>query len=297
MPPTPHPPHQPRIVLYHQTHYHSNAFISALPLLTECTSHIGLTHLIIAAFHLNALPGAITLNDDPVLCDKHAPLWEEVRIFQDVGVKVLGMLGGAAKGTFTRLDADTEEAFEAYYTPLRDVVREVGLDGLDLDVEEEMSLGGVIRLIDRLKADFGLGFQITMAPVANAMVGGKHLSGFDYEALEVMRGDVVEAYHVQFYNGWGSVLDAGLIGEVMSRGWRPEKVVLGLLTHPGNGSGFVGWEELGRVLRSVREVWPRFGGVMGWEYFNCVVEGGAGGTPWRWAEGMMRFVKDCEQGE
>lgn len=207
------------------------------------------------------------------------------------------MLGGAAKGTFTRLDADTEEAFEAYYTPLRDVVREVGLDGLDLDVEEEMSLGGVIRLIDRLKADFGLGFQITMAPVANAMVGGKHLSGFDYEALEVMRGDVVEAYHVQFYNGWGSVLDAGLIGEVMSRGWRPEKVVLGLLTHPGNGSGFVGWEELGRVLRSVREVWPRFGGVMGWEYFNCVVEGGAGGTPWRWAEGMMRFVKDCEQGE
>jgi len=296
MPPTPQPPHQPRIVLYHQTHYHLNTFISALPLLTEPTSHIGLTHLIIAALHLNALPDPITLNDDPVLCAKHAPLWEEVRIFQSVGVKVLGMLGGAAKGTFARLDAGTEEEFEAHYVPLREVVRETGLDGLDLDVEEEVSLRGVVRLIDRLKGDFGKGFEITVAPVANAMVGGRHLSGFDYEALEVMRGALIGAYHVQFYNGWGSVTDGGLVGEVMGRGWRHEKVVLGLLTHPGNGEGFVGWEEVGRVLRWVREVWPRFGGVMGWEYFNCVVEGREG-RPWEWAEGMRRFVRDCEEVE
>jgi len=86
------------------------------------------------------------------------------------------------------------------------------------------------------------------------------------------------------------------VGEVMGRGWRHEKVVLGLLTHPGNGEGFVGWEEVGRVLRWVREVWPRFGGVMGWEYFNCVVEGREG-RPWEWAEGMRRLVRDCEEVE
>lgn len=204
------------------------------------------------------------------------------------------MLGGAARGTFSVLDTGSEEEFRSFYGPLREVVREAGLDGLDLDVEEEMSLAGMVRLIDALKADFGPGFEITMAPVVGAMVGGRHMSGFDYEALEVLRGAEIGAYHVQFYNGWGDVRDAGLVGEVLGRGWGHEKVVLGVLTHPGNGSGWVGWEEVGRVVGWVREVWPRFGGVMGWEYFNCVGEGGREGAPWEWAEGMRRFVRGME---
>ena len=202
-------------------------------------------------------------------------------------MKVLGMVGGAAKGTFTRLDQD-RESFEAYYGPFRAMVKELGLDGLDLDVEEEMSLAGIIRLIDRLKDDFGPGFLITLAPVANAMIGGKHLSGFDYEALEVMRGGKIDCYHTQFYNNWGNV--EGL-GQVLAQGWKPEKIVIGVLTNPGNGHGFVGWDDLGRFLRMVRGVWPRFGGVMGWEYFNCVTTGE--GRPWDWAEGMMKAVRDC----
>ncbi len=115
-------------------------------------------------------------------------MWAELRILQASGVKVLGMLGGAARGSFTRLDGD-ETQFERYYLPLREMVSTYGLDGLDLDVEEEMSLGGVIRLIDRLRVDFGPGFLITLAPVAAALLNPRNnLSGFDYEALEVMRG-------------------------------------------------------------------------------------------------------------
>ena len=87
---------------------------------------------------------------------------------QDIGVKVLGMLGGAAQGSFQRLDRSGGE-FEAYYVPLRDMIRRHNLDGLDLDVEEPMSLNGIIRLIDRLKTDFGPEFLITLAPVATAL--------------------------------------------------------------------------------------------------------------------------------
>ncbi|WP_254517501.1 hypothetical protein, partial [Salmonella enterica] len=76
-----------------------------------------------------------------------------------------------------------------YYAPVRDMVRKHALDGIDLDVEEEMSLGGVIRLIDRIRQDFGKDFIISMAPVAAALLDPvRNLSGFDYEALEVMRG-------------------------------------------------------------------------------------------------------------
>lgn len=84
------------------------------------------------------------------------------------------MLGGAAKGTFTRLDSVDEGAFEAYYGPLREFIRRYGFHGVDLDVEEEMSLAGIVRLVDRLREDFGGkegGFDITMAPVATVCEG------------------------------------------------------------------------------------------------------------------------------
>jgi len=286
--PPPPAPQPPRIVCYHQTHYHHGTYISLLPLLTEATSHIGPTHLIIAAIHLNARPGDITLNDDPPAHPKNDPLWAELAIFQDIGVKVLGMLGGAAPGSFTRLDG-SDEVFEAFYAPLRDLVRERRFDGLDLDVEEEMSLAGMMRLIDRLKGDFGAGFLVTLAPVATALLGLPHLSGFDYEALEVMRGGSIECYHTQFYNNWGEL---GQYHAILERGWRAEKVVVGVLTNPGNGQGWVGFEELKRAVVGLREWYPGFGGVMGWEYFNSVA--GEEGRPWEWAEGLRECVKGAE---
>ena len=79
------------------------------------------------------------------------------------------MLGGAARGTFALLDG-SDASFETHYRPLRDFLRTHTLDGLDLDIEEPMSLASVVRLIDRLRADFGPGFLITLAPVAMALV-------------------------------------------------------------------------------------------------------------------------------
>jgi hypothetical protein len=113
------------------------------------------------------------------------------------------MLGGAAKGSLTRLDI-ASPLFESYYLPLRDLIRARGLDGLDLDVEEPMTLVGIIRLIDRLRSDFGSEFIITLAPVAAALLSenpGHNLSGFSYETLEVMRGKDIGWYNAQFYCG------------------------------------------------------------------------------------------------
>jgi hypothetical protein len=107
MPPLPSDPGKsPRLVLYQQTHHTpSGDPISLLPLLTKNT---GLTHLYIAAFHLNDRPGHITLNDDAPSHPKHTQLWSEVRWLQGAGVRVMAMLGGAAPGTFSRLDGDDE---------------------------------------------------------------------------------------------------------------------------------------------------------------------------------------------
>lgn len=288
MPPV-NPPFQPRVVCYHQTHHNQDGdYVSILPLLTEASDVVGITHLILAAIHVNHNPGDISLNDDPPDAARNAPLWEEVQIFQDIGVRVLGMLGGAAKGSFARLDRSDAE-FESYYQPLRDVVRRYALDGLDLDVEEEMSLAGIIRLVDRLKADFGPSFIITMSPVATALQGRPHLSGFDYEALEVMRGASIDFYNVQFYNNWGRLTDAMGYGAILHQGWSPEKVVVGVLTNPGNGHGWIPFEEIQRTLAALAQGNSRFGGVAGWEYFNSMP--GDRQRPWEWAEAMMKTLQ------
>ena len=279
---------QPRVVLYHQTHYkNSTDFVSILPVITEAANAIPITHLIIAAFHINDGPGNITLNNDPPAVSKHDQLWEEVKTLQDIGVEVLGMLGGAAKGSYRRLDRSNEE-FEAYYTPFRDVIRQHRLQGLDLDVEEAMSLEGIIRLIDRLKSDFGSDFIITLAPVAKALQGLRHLSGFDYKALEARRGDSIAWYNAQFYNNWGSFGTFADYDAILWQGWKPEKVVAGFLTNPSLGRGYVEWEELRRTVAALSQFYKGFGGVMGWEYF-CSMPGGER-RPWEWAFGMGRCV-------
>lgn len=213
-------------------------------------------------------------------------------MLQASGVKVMGMLGGAAKGSFTRLDLD-EVTFEAYYVPLRNLVRERRLDGLDLDVEEPMTLAGVVRLIDRLRADFGKDFLITLAPVAAALLSNRpehNLSGFDYEYLEVMRGKDIAWYNTQFYCGWGDLTSTRMYDGIVLRGFESRKVVVGMVTNGANGKGWVPFEILGEVLLNFKiRYGSNFGGVMGWEYFNSLP--GDREAPWQWARYMTMNVR------
>ncbi|KAK7609876.1 glycoside hydrolase superfamily [Phyllosticta paracitricarpa] len=305
--------HIPRVILYAQTHHTpSGEPISLLPLLTNDT---GVTHVIVAAIHLNEGPGNITLNDDPPSANKFNQLWDEVRQLKAAGVKVMGMLGGAAKGSYWRLQGN-EEQFEAYYAPLRDLIRRHSLDGLDLDVEEEISLPTITRLLSRLRSDFGPSFITTLAPVATAMIpdlrqppilytptesaplqiphSHAHMSGFNHFALEAGHGHLVSWYHVQFYNGWGDASNAHFYDAMVSSGWPASKIVVGVLTNHRNGGS--GWADVGRlsgVVTALRSRGLRFGGVMGWEYFNAGSNEGEEGRdlacssrPWEWVKVM-----------
>ena len=278
----------PRLITYYQTHHDAvGKHVSLLPLLTQ--PNISMTHVMLAAIHINDDPAQLTLNDHPPSHERFRPLWAELRILQASGIKVMGMLGGAAKGSYERMDG-SEEKFERYYRPLRDLVRERNLNGLDLDVEEEMSLAGIVRLIDRLRADFGPSFIISMAPVAMALLDPtKNLSGFDYEALEVMRGREIAFYNVQFYCGWGDLSNTLMYDFMLQKGWPAEKLVVGVVTNPANGSGFVPWDMLSSILAILTRRHKVFGGVMGWEYFNSLP--GDAEKPWEWATNMSSILR------
>ncbi|MEU4198105.1 discoidin domain-containing protein [Kribbella sp. NPDC026611] len=265
-----------RVVVYYQTQYVNGVYVSPKALTDNNT---GVTNVLVGAIHLD--PDVVHLNDDPPDAAKFTQMWADLHAMQAVGVKVSAFVGGAAQGSFQRLDTD----FDTYYPRLKNLVTTYGLDGLDLDVEESMSQAGINRLIDQLTTDFGTGFIITLAPVAPALSGGGNLSGFNYETLERDRGAKIDWYNAQFYCGWGSMSSTTGYDNIISRGLFPaSKVVAGVVTNSANCSGYVPLSTLKSTLGSLVAKYPTFGGVDGWEYFNS--DPGGTTAPWQWAREM-----------
>lgn len=279
-----------RVVVYYQTtHFNSSASsdVSLLPLVKD-QQHIAATHVLISAIHIVDEDGGIRLNDN-VPGDKiFDHVWSDAAHLQANGVTVMAMVGGAAVGSWDRLDG-TDAQFEHYYAPLYEFVGNYNIQGLDLDVEQAMSLDGIIRLIDRLKKDFGNDFVISLAPVGSALKkGGGNLSGFDYFELEAKRGDKISFYNAQFYFGWGDPSSTADYEDIIDDGFPAQKVVMGLLTSPGNGNGYVGLDKQAPVLESLVSEYPSFGGVAGWEYFNSLPGGES--APYQWASWMAEHI-------
>jgi hypothetical protein len=339
MPPIP-TAESPRLVLYHQTIHHNGKFVSIRPL-----AETGVTHIYIAAIHLNDPPENITLNDHHPDDARYNELWEDAEYVQGLSkpITVMGMLGGAAKGSYERLERNVSVhyychfkevptqlhlQFEPYYAVLETLIRKRKLQGLDLDVEEPTSLATIQKLILRLKASFGPSFIITLAPVMPALLpksarltgltyrllhpelppsespiiralvnprflkSHRHLSGFSHFELESSdTGKLIDWYNVQFYCGWGDASDTRFYNALVTAGWNPRKLVLGVVTNPGNGAGHVPLAKLQDVVKTLSNKYgTQFGGVMGWEYFNAYRDKDIlakrrpeGPEPWMWA--------------
>ncbi|KAH8668521.1 glycoside hydrolase superfamily [Xylariales sp. PMI_506] len=273
---------QQRVVIYYQTtnlNSSDTSHVSLLPLITS-SSTVSVTHVLVAAIHIQS-DATIHLNDYPPDNELFDAVWSDVAQLQAAGVTVGGMLGGAAAGSYAVLDGD-DTSFETFYAPLHDMIATYNLQGLDLDVEENMSLSGVVRLINRLKADFGSDFVITLAPVATALQeGGGNLSGFSYFDLESEVGDSISFYNAQFYDGWGNAGSTTDYQDIVDSGFPASKVNMGILTNSAEGSGFIALSTQATVLQALIAEYPDFGGVSGWEYFNSQPGGEA--APYEWA--------------
>lgn len=268
-----------RVVTYYQTQYNGSQYVSPLGLTTNNTR---VSDIIVAAFHLDS-PTVVHLNDDPPSAARFTQMWADLASMQTKGVRVLGMVGGAAQGSFQRLDTD----FTTYYPVLKNIINTYHLDGVDLDVEESMSLAGMQRLITSLRADYGPAFVITLAPVATALYGGGNLSGFNYEQLYQSVGASISWFNAQFYNGWGYMGTTANYDAIAARHLIPvQKVVAGMLSNPGNGgSGYVDVTTTATsTVKSLVSEHQEFGGTASWEYFNSLP--GGTGAPWQWASTM-----------
>lgn len=267
-----------RVVAYYQTQFDGGSYVPPRGLVDHDT---GATDINVGAFHLND-DRSVSLNDTSPDDAKFDRMWKDLGTMHDKGVHVIGMLGGAAQGTFQHLDEDPD----TYYPKLKNLIDKHHLDGVDLDVEEKMSLSGVEKLIDKLHDDFGDDFIVTLAPVATALNGGGNLSGFDYDDLYHDRGSSISWFNAQFYCGWGTLDGTEDYDGVVEHGTVPaSKVVAGTITNSGNcGSGYVPVDELESTVSELAQKHDDFGGVAGWEYYNS--DPGGKDAPWQWAKRM-----------
>jgi hypothetical protein len=235
----------------------------------------------VAAFHLgydNQGNPYIHLNDNPPGDPMFDVMWPEVATLQGYGVTARMMLGGAAQGSY----ADLFSHWHTFYPILRQTLARYKLNGIDLDVEETVKLRDIKRLIDRLYADFGPGFLITLAPVSSALSGGSNLSGFNYDHLyHSLEGKKIAWFDAQFYSGFGSLSSTRDYDNVIAHGYPARLVVAGTIANPADGFGYLPIATITTTVKQLVAKYPKFGGVFAWEYFNALPGGPT--DPAKWA--------------
>ncbi|KAJ7330843.1 chitinase 3 [Mycena albidolilacea] len=207
--------------------------------------------------------------DDPAL----DWAWSEMCQVQQAGVAVSMFL----RSGFHLLNNET--TFDARYAPLHGLLTRRKFDGIDLDIEDDaITLNTMVKLIRRLRADFGADFVITLAPVATALAGGKNLSQFSYTALEKQVGDDIAWYNAQFYGTGDLTIDA--FDAVVSNGWDPARFTIGMASSPDFQTGMFPLSDLHAVFANITAKHPRVRGMAGFDYYDQCPGGWA--APWQW---------------
>ena len=242
-----------RIVYYYQTFTGLEDLINL--------DYTPVTHIHIAAIHFGMNMGEyyIHLNDYPPESLQFDTMWKEVRELNNRGVQIRLMVGGGG-GAFYELFNN----FDNYYPLLkRTIDNRPWINGIDLDVEEGVGLDNIVMLINRIKADFGEDFKITLAPIGVALECDLcGMGGFYYKDLERAVGDKIEYYNGQYYSDFSyDVYDI-----TVKNGYDPSKIVMGMISGQFTSDNF---NKCLDEIVDIKEKYNNFGGVFVWEYCNA----------------------------
>jgi chitinase len=280
-----------RVIYYYQTQYSNGQYVSLAPMWQTVNPANGkpiVTDMMIAAFHLGYNSDGtpyIHLNDNIPQDPMFDQMWPQVATLQSDGVSARMMLGGAAQGSYQLLFSQPA----VFYPVLKQTLVQYKLNGIDLDIEEDVKIGDVERLITQLHNDFGAKFRITMSPVATDLEYGYGLGGFDYKQLyDSPAGAYIAWFNTQFYSGFGDMYSTTDYDTIIANGYPADKVVAGMLTTPSDGSGFTPIANAKATVQTLAMNYSTFGGVAGWEYFNS--DPGGASNPISWAVTFARAM-------
>ena len=249
-----------KLILYYQT------FISLKPLFDN---NILPTHIHVSSIHFGKQNNIsyIHLNDYHPNSSIFDSMWNDIKKAHSLGVKIKLMIGGAGLA-FQEMFSN----FDLYYEFLKNTLKSHPyISGVDLDIEEDVNLKDVIKLVNILKADFGDSFLISFAPVAFALQTNQPgLGGFLYNDLKTLLGNKIEYFNTQFYYDFS--VDS--YREVINNGYDSSKIILGITQN--NNNEF-------KVINDLCKKYDDFGGVFFWEF--CLID-----NPIDWIKNMKQIL-------
>jgi hypothetical protein len=138
------------------------------------------------------------------------------------------------------------------------------IKGIDLDIEESVSIINVKKLINSIVYDFGKEFIISMTPLGSSLaIDEPGLGGFIYKDLfNSPEGSFIHYFNCQCYYNF----DSEIFNAIVDNGYPPNKIVMGMLSSQYNQNTKL---TIFSEIQSIINKYPNFGGVFDWEYFNA----------------------------
>ena len=203
-----------RIMVDYTTHFdpqRNETYISPLGLIEH---NSGVTEIVVGQVRLVG-SGEALLNDIRPSAERYRPMWSDLATMRAHGeMRMLALIGGWPPGTFAVL----ERNFDAAYDGLSGVLRVYGFDG-SADDQRDGPDATIRTLIDRLHADFGSSFVITLAPNPKEVLEDRspktlNFTTISYTDLLRDKREVIDWLKVRFFDdeadsysrGW---IDAG----------------------------------------------------------------------------------------
>ena len=233
-----------KLILYYQT------FIPLTPLFDNNALP---THIHISSIHFGKNEdnsSYIHLNDYHPNASIFNDMWSDIQKAHKLGVKIVLMVGGAG-GAFQELFSN----FDFNYQLLKNTIKtHPYISGIDLDIEENIDLNQIIKLVNKIKFDLGNDFSISFAPVAFAMQNNKPgLGGFLYKDLKNLIGYNINYFNTQFYYDFS----IESYNEVIDNNYDSTKIILGMTENNTN--------QFDTVYELKNKYKNKFGGIFLWE--------------------------------
>lgn len=217
--------------------------------LGDISSHV--TDIILCSIHFG--PNYIHLNNHDPNDPRNDSMWQNVDLANRKGVDIWLMVGGAG-GAFQVMFQD----FEKYYQMLHNLIQTRRMiTGIDLDVEEEVELEDMVKLVIRLKNDFPV-INLSFAPLGISLVYPLEpgMGGFCYQDLEDKVGQHIDQYHAQMY--FEDFRATTLVQ--ISKNFDPKRIVVGMM-------GTQNMEQVSDQIKDMQVATKNtLGGVFVWNY-------------------------------
>ena len=210
----------------------------------------------------------------------YSQLKEIKNLKQNEEININLLIGGAGTA-FNQLFSN----YDCYYNLLKTALEnELNfIDGFNLDIEEEVDLNNIIKFVNDLKQDFP-DKKIIFAPLAESIAtDAPGMGGFSYKDLNNKIGDKIEYFNIQCYGEYS----LSLFNKMVSNGYEPNKIVMGMLTGQDFNKII---DEVETIVSETQKTHKIFGGVAVWEYFNAPPSSPE--HPFVWCEIMSHLLYD-----